>query len=133
MTLDKTLQKIIQRAEFDRKEVIRRSETLLVEYKKVIKKGFPEVKLNDQWLAGREAGHYFGIESENAHLLPMIKGLCEEVQRLRGEFERLRAGYMGMFGNQGMTPEMEAWEESPKIIEKALSTSALEKLGGGDE
>lgn len=60
-----------------------------------------------------------GAEFENDRLLPIIEGLCQEVERLRTALKEILAGETVL--NDGL------------IAKKALSTSALAKLGGEGE
>ncbi|MGL4335388.1 MAG: hypothetical protein ACRCST_00735 [Turicibacter sp.] len=93
MTLDKTLQKIIQRAEIKDADVILHSDAVKV----------------------------------HARLLPIIKGLCEEVERLRLALENIKVH------DQEVDNGKIVYANCGEFARQALSTSALEKLGGGDE
>lgn len=106
MTLDKTLQKIIQRAEFD------------------------VDRLHDFWLCHTTEDDIESAKFENSRLMPIIKGLCEEVQRLTNSLKFFSEGIV--VGNIPHIGPVTISGTKAKA-DLALSTSELEKLGGGDD
>lgn len=118
MTLDKTLQKIIQRAELAFKI---------------------KTKEHAEWLANNTKNgvmpqYFCGVEQENCRLkdvmIPIIQGLCEEVQRLTSSLKFFSEGIV--VGNIPHIGPVTISGTKAKA-DLAISTSALEKLGGGDE
>lgn len=118
MTLDKTLQKIIQRAEFD--------EETFWEFCNQLKE-HPGIQFEYD-----KCGKF-----ENARLLPMIKGLCEEVQRKQNCID----GFFKLLDDNILVRNTDDDHDFKKYFEQGArlmgrltackSTSALEKLGGG--
>lgn len=109
MTLDKTLQKIIQRAEFD--------EETFWEFCNQLKE-HPGIQFEYD-----KCGKF-----ENARLLPIIVGLCEEVQRLSKDRDELLKELENPSDKSFQRIIVQWMERSQRY-----STSGLEKLGGGDD
>lgn len=127
MTLDKTLQKIIQRAEFDRVKLVEQisqhnqDHPLDIEFKKTLTSNF-------LWAA----------DKENARLMPIIQGLCEEVQRKQSCID----GFFKLIDDNILVRNTDDDHDFKKYFKQGArlmghltackSTSAFEKLGGGE-
>lgn len=101
--------------------------------KAVLKRAeFKAELVHDYWLCQALDDDIKSAKFENARLMPIIQGLCEEVQRRGDALERVLG--VDTVKTVSDSEEVEWWLsnlEIRDIVDEALSTSALEKLGGG--
>ena len=73
-----------------------------------------------EWLTNPQNGMPF-LTKELSGLRDHIALLEKRIYNLRGNFEKLDAGYEGMFGDDSISAKEEAWKYVPALVKKALA------------